>query len=122
VADAAIPDIERTLGILRGRLALARSRGRGVTLQLRDARNAPVGVAYFDPTFPGAFPFCVARPTLASVLVDALMPHAFTGQLDFQIVVEHDEPLAEALIAAGGVVKMRLLHYSGPLPEPPPPE
>jgi GNAT superfamily N-acetyltransferase len=119
VADAAVPDIERALGIVDGRLELARSRGRGVTLQLRDERLAPVGVACFDPSFPGAFPFRVARPTLASLLLDALAPHVRTGDLDLQIIVEHDDALADTLIAAGAVVRMRLLHLAGPLPPPP---
>jgi GNAT superfamily N-acetyltransferase len=119
VADAAVPDIERALGIVDGRLELARSRGRGVTLQLRDERLAPVGVACFDPSYPGAFPFRVARPTLAVLLLDALAPHVRTGDLDLQIMIEHDDALADTLIAAGAVERMRLLHYAGPLPPAP---
>jgi uncharacterized protein YaiI (UPF0178 family) len=33
-----------------------------------------------------------------------------------QLVIEHDDALADALIAAGAVVRMQLLHYAGPLP------
>ena len=33
-------------------------------------------------------------------------------------VIEDDDALADALIAAGAVVRMRLLHYAGPLPTP----
>jgi GNAT superfamily N-acetyltransferase len=119
VADAAVPDIERALGIIDGRLELMRSRGRGVTLQLRDERLAPVGVVCFDPGFPGAFPFRVARPTLAALLLDALAPHVRTGDRDLQIIVEQDDALAATLVAAGGVVSKTLLHYAGPLPLPP---
>jgi hypothetical protein len=117
VADAAVPDIERALGMTPGRLELSRSRGVGVTLQLRDAKLAPVGVACFDPAFPGAYPFCVARPALASALLDGIAPHVYTGNLDLQIVVERDDALADTLIAAGATVRMRLLHFAGPLPE-----
>jgi GNAT superfamily N-acetyltransferase len=122
VADAAVPDLERALGIVDGRLELMRSRGRGVTLQLRDERLAPVGVVCFDPSLPGAFPFRVARPTLASLLLDALAPHVRTGDRDLQIIVEQDDALTGALVAAGGVVRHKLLHYVGPLPLPPPEE
>jgi GNAT superfamily N-acetyltransferase len=116
VADAAVPDLERALGILGGRLALSRSRGRGITVQLRDQQLSPVGVAYYDPEYAGAFPFCVARPTLASVLLEALEPHVRTGQMDLQIIVEHDDALTDTLLAAGGDVRFRLLHYAGQIP------
>jgi ribosomal protein S18 acetylase RimI-like enzyme len=109
-------DIERALGILGGRLQVSRSRGGGVMVQLRDEQLAPVGVACFDPAFPGAFPFCAARPALAAPLLRALAPHARPGDLDLQVVIEDDGALADALIAAGAVVRMRLLHYAGPLP------
>jgi len=116
VSDGEDDDIERALGILAGRLHMARSRGNRITLALRDERLAPVGVACFDPAFPGAFPFCAARPALAGPLLRALAPHARPGDLDLQLVVEDDDALADALTAAGAVVRMRLLHYAGPLP------
>jgi GNAT superfamily N-acetyltransferase len=126
VADAVIADIERALGIIGGRLELSRSRGIGVTLQLRDEQLAAVGVACFDPAFPGAYPFCVARPSLAGALLRALEPYARPGDRELQIGIEHDDALADTLIAAGAVVRHRLLHYAGPLPldpdaEPEPP-
>jgi hypothetical protein len=31
-------------------------------------------------------------------------------------VIEHDAALSSALIAAGAEVRLRLLHYAGPLP------
>jgi ribosomal protein S18 acetylase RimI-like enzyme len=111
-------DVERALGILGGRLQVSRARGGGVLLQLRDAQLAPVGVACFDPALPGAFPFCATRPALAAPLLRALAPHARPGDLDLQVVIEDDDDLADALIAAGAVVRMRLLHYAGPLPTP----
>lgn len=109
-------DIERALGILGGRLGVSRARGGNVMRQLRDAQLAPVGVACFDPAFPGAFPFCTSRPELAARLLGALAPHARPGDLDLQVLVEDDDALADALVAAGAVVRMRLLHYAGPLP------
>jgi hypothetical protein len=32
------------------------------------------------------------------------------------LVIEHDDTLSGALIAAGAEVDLRLLHYTGPLP------
>lgn len=116
VGDGDDDDIERALDILGGRLQMARSRGGRIALQLRDERLAPVGVACFDPAFPGAFPFCATRPALAGPLLRALAPHARPGDLDLQIVIEDDDDLADALIVAGALVRMRLLHYVGPLP------
>jgi ribosomal protein S18 acetylase RimI-like enzyme len=116
VFDGDDDDLERALGILAGRLQMTRSRGDRVTLQLRDEQLAPVGVACFDPAFPGAFPFCATRPALAALLLRALRSHARPGDLDLQIVIEDADALADALIAAGAAVRMRLLHYAGPLP------
>ncbi|MEO7736420.1 MAG: GNAT family N-acetyltransferase [Kofleriaceae bacterium] len=109
-------DIERGLGILAGRIEMTRVRAGAILRQLRAERLAPVGFACFDPAFPGAFPFRVARPTLARALLHALAPYARPGDLDLQVVIEDDDALTEALIAAGAEVRHRLLHYAGPLP------
>lgn len=116
VSDGEDDDIERELGLLAGRLAMARSRGSHVCVQLRDARLAPVGVACFDPVFGGASPFRVARPALAAPLLRELVGHTRSGDLDLQLVIEDDDALAEALVAAGAAVRTRLLHYAGVLP------
>ncbi len=116
VSDGDDDDIERALGILAGRLHMARSRAGRICLQLRDQRLAPIGVACFNPAFPGAVPFCTARPAFAAPLLRALAPHALPGDRDLQIVLEDDDALCEALVAAGAEVRLRLLHYAGPLP------
>jgi len=116
VLDGDDDDIERALDILAGRLRMARSRAKRITLQLRDDQLAPVGVACFDPSIPGAFPFCVTRPALCAPLLRALAPHARKGDLDFQVVIEDDDELADVLIAAGATVRLRMLHYAGRLP------
>jgi hypothetical protein len=98
---------------------MARRRDGRVTIQLRDAELAPVGVACFNSGFPGALPFCAARPTLAAPLLRALAPYPRPREPDLQIVIEDDAALAGALVAAGAVVRMQLLHNAGPLPEAP---
>lgn len=117
VLDGDDDDIERALGILAGRMLMMRLRHGRVALQLRDEQFAPVGVACFDPALPGAFPFCVTRPALAAPLLRALAQHARPGDLELQVVIEDNDALVEALLAAGAIVRMRLLHYAGPMPD-----
>ena len=107
-------ELERALALMPGRLQQARQRG-CILLQLRDDRE-PLGVAGFDPSFPGAFPFRVAHPALAAQLLRALSVHARPGEVALQLVVEADDELARALLAAGASERYRLLHLAGPLP------
>lgn len=115
VSDDDVDELERVLGLLAGRLRLARSRTGRTTLQLRDRQGAPAGVACLDPAL-GAFPFAVLRPGLAAPLLRGLAPHARPGDPALKIVIEHDDALSGALITAGAEVSLRLLHYAGPLP------
>jgi GNAT superfamily N-acetyltransferase len=115
VSDDDIDELERVLGLLAGRLRVARSRPGRTTLQLRDRQGAPAGVACLDPAL-GAFPFAVARPGLAAPLLRGLAPHSRPGDPALKILIEHDDALSGALIAAGAEVNLRLLHYAGPLP------
>jgi ribosomal protein S18 acetylase RimI-like enzyme len=106
-------DVERGLGLLPGRLAMARTRPDRVLVQLRDAACAPVGVAGFDPPRAIAFPFRVAGLGLTAPLLAALRPHARHAR--FQLVIEDDDALAAMLEVAGAAVARRLLHYRGAL-------
>ncbi|MBA3453100.1 MAG: GNAT family N-acetyltransferase [Deltaproteobacteria bacterium] len=108
-------DLERGLGLLAGQIAMARRRTSHVLRQLRAADCAPVGFASFDPDFPGARIFRVARPTLAATLLRALRPHAQHDHL--ALVIDDDESVTELLVTHGAIVKLRLLHYVGPVPE-----
>ena len=74
-----------------------------------------LGVACFDPDLPGAFPFRVARPTLARPLLEACCRLA-RSDLDYmQVVVEDDAPLAALLVGAGANVSVEITHYAGQL-------
>jgi len=115
VEPAEDDDIERALELPAGRIAMGRARTGRVLLQLRDATCAPVGYASFDPAFPGAFPFRAARPTHAGALLRAVHPHARTTDAGLQVVIDDDAPLVDALVAAGAIVKLEMLHYRGPL-------
>lgn len=128
VTAAEDDDLERALGMLGGQIAMVRGRevpeaiSRAVApvhrphvlRQLRDAGCAAVGFAAFDPEVPGARIFQVTRPTLAGPLLAALRPHARHDGL--AVVIEDHAALADLLIAHGGVIRLQLRHYRGPIP------
>ncbi|HQY60166.1 MAG: GNAT family N-acetyltransferase [Myxococcales bacterium] len=101
----------------RGQLTSARERGRVMVALLRPepARATPaiVGVACFDPSFPGAFPFRVTESTLGSALLDACRMHATVDEL--QLVIEDDEALGDWLAAEGAETRFDLDHFVGAL-------
>lgn len=111
VDDAAI---EAAFALPDGQLADLRARPGQLLLRLDDPDHA-LGFAAFDPQFPGAFPFRVARPALAGPLLRALQQHALPDSF-MQLVIEDDEPLSARLLAAGARLRLELLHLRGELP------
>jgi hypothetical protein len=68
-----------------------------------------VGLAVFDPRYPGAFPFWTARPTLMRPLLEALVPHRDEAFGDLvRLTLERDERAVEVLVAAGAEVNFAL--------------
>ncbi|AUX43699.1 uncharacterized protein SOCE26_051520 [Sorangium cellulosum] len=114
--DAAV---EATFALVPGQIAEARGRGHLVLLSLIDpaAPSAPpLGFASFDPAHPGAFPFRVAAPGLAVPLLEAIRPHAPPDGAFVNVVVEDDDALAAAFLAAGASVHLALAHFRGDIP------
>jgi hypothetical protein len=107
--------IEATMGLVLGQLADARTRPGRVLRQLRDGTDV-VGVAIFDPDFPGAFPFRVRSLALCRTLLAALRPHARPEHDFVNLVIEDDEPLAQGLLAEGATERFRFVHYDGAVP------
>jgi ribosomal protein S18 acetylase RimI-like enzyme len=102
-----------------GQLAGLRAHPRRVHLRLRDPADpgAPgLGFASFDPEFPGAYPFRVARAAYARPLLAALRPYALPDRPYMQIVAEDDDELTAALLAAGAQLRLEILHLRGALP------
>jgi GNAT superfamily N-acetyltransferase len=111
--------LETSFGLPSGRLASSRATPNVRVLRLvdhHDRANPKVGVACFDPTFPGCFPFKVARSEFARTLLEALAPFAPTDKDWIQLVVEDDVPLAKLLVARGAEFVFEILHFSGALP------
>ena len=113
--DAAL---ERAMDLPSGQLANLRRVPTRIDLRLHDPtnpRDLALGLASFDPTFPGAFPFRVARPALARPLLAGMRTHALPDVDHVQIVIEGDEPLLALLVAHGARVHMSFLHLRGRL-------
>lgn len=111
IAPADDSRVETIFGLPRGLLADARGRGRA--LLMLEENGDVVGVASFEPTFPGSFPFRVRRPPLARNLLDAIATKRDPAKTIMNVVVEDDEPLTDWLKGVGAVVRMEILHYTG---------
>ncbi|WP_170229546.1 GNAT family N-acetyltransferase [Polyangium fumosum] len=115
--DAAL---EAAFGLPLGTIALNRARAGAVLLRLVDAARpdeARLGIACFHPSYPGSFPFRVARPTLARPLLEAVRAHAPPEQDVTHVVVEDDAETKRALVEAGALVRVEILNMGGPIPE-----
>jgi GNAT superfamily N-acetyltransferase len=116
VEDASI---EEAFRLPSGRLADRRKRSGIIVLRLFDPShpaNLGVGIACFDPCFPRAFPFAVARPELARALLLAMKTYARPEDTSVGLVIERDAPLAALLHSVGARTRMELLHMVGQLP------
>lgn len=110
--------MEDAFGLPRGTLSGSRQYPGRVVLRLVDvaAPGEPrVGVASFDPHFPGSFPFRVADPTYARALFEGIRPHALPRFFHVGLVVEDDDALARMLVEHGARVRLEIVHYEGAL-------
>jgi GNAT superfamily N-acetyltransferase len=109
------PFLERAFGLPEGRVTVLRAQPNRIVLRI-DEGSAIAGVAVFDPTFPGAFPFRVARPELARALLEAMRAHKREAHDHVRFVAEDDEPLLAAMLAAGAERTMDVFHMRGDIP------
>jgi ribosomal protein S18 acetylase RimI-like enzyme len=109
--DAAVEDC---FSLPRGQLTVSRRLGRVLFEAVARGDEASLGLAVFNPSFPGAFPFRVVDPRVARDLLDAmrlLVPNDHSVNL----VAEDDERLAALLLQAGAVLNLEILHMTGAL-------
>lgn len=105
---------ERALGLLPGELHSGRALpGRVVVGLVHGADSTPAGVAVFNPSFPGAYPFRVAHPSYSAALLAGMRPHALPQHDWVGMFIENDDAAVAALVAAGATVRLEALHYHG---------
>ncbi len=110
--------LDTAFDLPHGSLAASRKLPGRVLVRLVDSEapdEARIGVASFDPSFPGAFPFRVAEPLFARALLEALRPHALPGHDHLGVVAENDPSLTRLLLENGAAQRMEIVHYRGVL-------
>lgn len=109
-------ELEREFELQTGLLANVRARGTRTLLQTRDRLTGQaLGVASFNPTLPGAFPFKVRSLAHCPALLRALVPYALPEHDWLQLVIEDDPALVALLKGAGAWIHHEFLHYRGSL-------
>lgn len=115
------PAVERAFDLEPGLLASRRAKG-GTVFGLR-REGAVVGVACFDPHFPGGYPFRASSAEDAGALLRAMrarrVPLSDGGswrESGVQIFVERPPVLAETLLGLGAEPILRILHMRAALP------
>lgn len=105
--------LEALFALPRGQLAFARGLGRMLFEAVSKAGARSIGLAVFDPRFPGAFPFRVTELDAVTPLLTAMRPHVQHDHVN--LVAEDDERLAALLVRAGATVREEILHLEGAL-------
>jgi len=107
--------LEEAFDLPRGQLRHARGLGRLLLEAVRGADERPVGLAVFDPNFPGAFPFRVVDTDVVGSLLGSMRAHVPSDELVY-LVAEDDARLTETLTRVGASVRLEILHLKGTLP------
>ncbi len=106
---------EEALALPSGLLLTQRERDGVVLLRARQG-EAIVGMAAFQPSFPGAYPFRARSAAVARSLLKAMRPHADPSRDYVQLVFEGAPALAEAFDEAGAWRHLEFVHFSGEVP------
>lgn len=106
--------LEALFDLPAGQLAFARGLGRILLQVSTKGRRAPLGVAVFDPKFPGAFPFRVTDLEAVAPLLQAMRQYVPTDEY-VTLGVEDDERLAALLAGVGASLRHEIAHLVGAL-------
>jgi GNAT superfamily N-acetyltransferase len=109
------PLVEQSLGLPAGRLSEAMHIGERITMELRSSSGSCLGIAVFDPSFLGVYPFRVREARWAKPLFLALLPHAPPEASYLQIVAEGDPELTRCLLSRGALSQLEVAHLEGVL-------
>lgn len=107
--------IEAALDLVPGQLGAARALPGRVLLVARRGDRLE-GLACFDTGFPGAFPFRATHADVAFALLAAMHAHKRAEDEVVNLVAEGQPWLAEAVLAAGGTLRLEVVNLRGPLP------
>ena len=105
--------IEALFELPSGQLASARQRGR-IVLEATSSSGRIIGVAVFDPKFPGAFPFRMKGLDAVVPMLEAMRLHVPTDER-VNLVIEDDESLAGVLERVGATLTEEIVHMTGSL-------
>lgn len=111
--------LEHDFGMPAGQLSRLRAKPGRFLVQLVDcalSAEEAVGIACFDPWFPGAAPFLLKRADLARPMLEALRPHARPTDTYVRLVIENAPELSTLLLKAGAEIKVDLVRMEGELP------
>ncbi len=107
---------ETEFGLMQGQLARARDK-QGVRIVTALAANGKcVGIAVFDPSFPGSSPFRCKSPEYARTLIEALRVCYDGPKAYLQLVIEDAALVARVLESSGAVRTHDIIHMRGPIP------
>ncbi|HEY2899552.1 MAG TPA: GNAT family N-acetyltransferase [Polyangia bacterium] len=109
--DATVEDF---FSLPRGQLTESRRIGRTLFEAVAADGGTTLGLAVFNPNFPGAFPFRVVDHRATGDLL-AAMRRMVPNDDNVNLVAEDDEPLSATLLQAGAVCKMEIVHMEGAL-------
>lgn len=101
---------EKRLATPPGVLAMARKLKTRVFKVLE-----PDGLISFDVAFPGAFPFYAPNAPAAFSLLQAVRPDARPELATIGVTFDENEPLKDALLAAGARLRFEMLRMYGEL-------
>lgn len=106
--------LENLFDLPRGQLAYARRQGRLLLEAVSGPDQRPAGVAVFDSSYPGSFPFRVIETDAVAPLLTAIRVHVPAHEV-INLVTEDDARLSAMLIAVGAKVRDEILHLKGQL-------
>lgn len=114
VDDANDAMVGAHFGLADGFLRFVRNQGRRVQRVVLE-EGVPIGLASFDPSFPGSFPFRARDAAAAHALLAELRPHALAEHDFLRLFVEDSARAAHALGAAGAKLVFEVVHFEGAL-------
>jgi len=107
-------ELESAFELPRGQLESARGLKRILFEAVSSTTQRSVGLAVFDPKFPGAFPFRVKEIDATATLL-AAMRQIVPFDEHVGLVAENDERLVDLLVGLGAICRDQILHMAGPL-------